>query len=65
MGTYIPMGDPACRDCQGHKSTVAAHRDYIERTGESIDLREFVKSGLIAPNSFIGTARLHEVTKYW
>jgi hypothetical protein len=30
---YIPMGDPACRDCQGHKSTVAAHRDYIERAG--------------------------------
>lgn len=51
-GMYIPMGEPLCKHCAGHRSTVVARDRFAEPTGQHMDLRDFVREGLIRPNAF-------------
>jgi hypothetical protein len=51
-GMHVPTGDPLCSQCEGHISTRRALEAYQVRTGQLVDLRTFVHSGLIRQNSW-------------
>lgn len=65
-GTLVPS-DPGCsRECPGHRSAKALLVRHERRTGQAIGtVREFVASGLVAPNAHLRAARLDVRWRDW
>jgi hypothetical protein len=60
-GPYVPC-DPLCNKyCAANISTREAHAAHHERTGEWVDLRSFVKRGLIAKNAFVSRRQFRDL----
>jgi hypothetical protein len=64
QGNWI-SSDPICRECPALVSVRLARDAYQQRTGEAVDVRDFVRRGLIESNTYLSTRAFdHWVRNY-